>query len=206
MRVLVVTEWCPRYQEVANVSLPNMYEYCARHDYGYHEIKLTNEEGFHYKKHEFFKEVFEKGVYDLVWYKDIDSMITNLSVPIESFIDDEHDLFICGDDIFGINGGSLIIKNNIGGRFVNEFILRERGDFNNEQEVMEHYKEELQACSYMKILPHPSINSYPYKEYPELKQVTREQGNWHEGDFLLHCPALPYEKRAEILRNAKIVR
>jgi hypothetical protein len=58
----------------------------------------------------------------------------------------------------------------------------------------------------MKILPHPSLNSYPYEHYPEFKNVTHEQGNWEEGDFLLHCPALPYEKRAEILRNAKITR
>jgi hypothetical protein len=205
MKVCIVTEYCDRYNEIADVSLPNMIEYGTRHDYCHYLIKLSNDEGFHYKKHEHFKKLFETGI-DLIFYKDIDSIITNLSVPIESFIDDEHSLFICGDDIFGINGGSLIIKNDMYGQFVNNYILSKREYFNNEQEVMEHYKIPLQAVGCMKILPHPSINSYPYKEYPELKQVTREEGNWHEGDFLLHCPALPYEKRAEILRNAKITR
>lgn len=206
MKVLIITEYCPRYQEVADVSLPNMYEYAKRHGYDVHEIKLSNEEGFHYKKHEFFRDVFLKSDYDLCWYKDIDSIITNLTIPIEVFVDGKHSLFICNDDIMGINGGSLIIKNNDEGWLVNEFILRKRYKFNNEQEVMEFYKEQLQFLYYMKILPHPSINSYPYPAYPELKPATEEQGNWREGNFLLHCPALPYEKRAEILRNAKIIK
>jgi hypothetical protein len=206
MKVLVVTEWCPRYQEVADVSLPNMYEYAKIHGYDVHEIKLSNEEGFHYKKHEFFKEIFKKDEYALIFYRDIDAMQTNLSVPIESFIDDEHDLFICGDDIFGINGGSLIIKNTEGGKKVNDFILFHRGRINNEQEVMEFYKEKLQELGWMKILPHPSINSYPYKEYPELEMVSAEKGNWEEGQFLCHVPALEYSRRTEILRNLKIIR
>jgi hypothetical protein len=205
MKVLVVTEWCPRYQEVADVSLPNMYEYAERHGYSVHEIKLTNDEGFHYKKNEAFVDLFDS--YDLIFYKDIDSMITDLSRPIESFIDDEHDLFICKDDIFGINGGSLIIKNTDGGIWVNEFILGERENFNNEQEVMNWaFHNATSFIPHVKILPHPSINSYPYEAYPELKMVTEQEGCWKEGNFLLHVPALPYEKRAEILRNAKITR
>ncbi len=206
MKVLICTEWCPRYQEVADVSLPNLYEYAKIHGYDVREIKLTNEEGFHYKKNEFFKDVMGRTHYDLIFYKDIDSIITNMTIPITDFIDDEHSLFICHDDIMGINGGSLIIKNDKNGEWVNWFILLERGKFNNEQEVMEYHKEALQALGFMKILPHPSINSYPYNEYPELEMVSAEKGNWEVGQFLLHCPALPYEKRAEILRNAKIVR
>ena len=206
MRILVCTEWCPRYQEVADVSLPNMYEYCARHDYGYHEIKLSNEEGFHYKKHEFFQEIFKERIYDLIFYKDIDSIITDLTRPIESFIDDEHDLFICKDDIFGINGGSLIIKNTPEGRVLNEEILSQADYFNNEQEVMNVLIGYKQWNQFVKILPHPSINSYPYNEYPELKMVSEQEGNWCEGNFLCHVPALPYERRAEVLRNLKIVR
>lgn len=206
MKVLIVTEWCDRYKEVADVSLPNMLEYCGRYHYDYREIKLTNEEGFHYKKHEFFKAMFDNDSYDLIFYKDIDSVITNMTIPIESFVDDEHSLFICHDDIMGINGGSLIIKNNDDGWLVNEFILRNRHRFNNEQEVMEYHKEGLQKRGFMKILPHPSINSYPYDAYPELKPATEAEGNWVEGNFLLHCPALPYEKRAEILRKAKIIK
>ena len=206
MKTLIVTEWCPRYQEVADVALPNMYEYAQIHGYDCHEIKMSNEDRFHYKKHEVFKEVFEKDEYGLIFYRDIDAIITNLSVPIETFIDDVHGLFICEDSLVGVNGGSLIIKNNDKGKWVNDFILSEREKFNNEQVVMEYYKNSLQKTGYMKILPYPSINSYPYEMYPEFQDRLHEQSNWKEGHFLLHTPALPYEKRAEVLRNAKIIR
>lgn len=205
MKVAVVTSTSPNRKDIFDVSYPNMKEYCNKH--GYIPIVIHLEDGgWHYKKHETFNDLFHKG-YDLIWYRDDDSVITNMTIPIESFIDDQHELFICEDDIMGINGGSLIIKNNNGGKWVNDFILSHKKDFNNEQEVMEYYKDELFLLGYMKILPHPSINSYPYEMYPELDQATpHEKGNWREGDFLLHCPALPYEKRAEILRKAKIIK
>ncbi len=205
-KVLIVTEWCPRYQEVADVSLPNMYEYAQLHGYDCHEIKMSNEDRFHYKKHELFKDIIGRTDYNLIFYKDIDSVITNLSVPIETFIDDEHSLFICEDSLVGVNGGSLIIKNNKGGKRINDFILSERENYNNEQVVMEHFKKELQEWGWMKILPYPAINSYPYEMYPEFQDRLHEQSNWKEGHFLLHTPALPYEKRAEVLRSAKIIR
>ncbi|HEY6435055.1 MAG TPA: hypothetical protein VIY47_00570 [Ignavibacteriaceae bacterium] len=203
MKVLIVTMLCDRYNGIAEVSLPNMLEYCQRHSYYDAVIKLSDEEGFHYKKHEFFDEVFKTDV-DLIFYKDIDSVITNLTVPIENFVDSEHDVFVT-KDMMGYNGGSLIIKNTEGGRWVNDFILSQRDNFNNEQEVMDKYFDEF--TKNVKVLSHPSINSYDYSAYSEFPNIRgREEGHWHEGDFLLHTPALTYEHRATILKNAKITR
>lgn len=204
MRVLVVTTWCDRYKGIADVSLPNLFAYCDLHSYLPAVIKLDESEGFHYKKHEFFKEALG-GHSHIIFYKDIDTKITNLSIPIESFIDDEHDLFIT-KDFGGINGGSLILKNTEGGRRVNYFILSQRNEFNNEQEVIDHFINDPAFSPFVKILPHPSINSYPYEHYKEFKDVTHEQGQWQEGDFLIHTPALELSKRAEILKNAKVIK
>jgi len=57
-RIAVVTMTCPRYSGIAEVSLPNMKEYCDIHGYLNSVIQLPETEGFHYKKHEFFKEAF----------------------------------------------------------------------------------------------------------------------------------------------------
>lgn len=202
MKVLIVTMLCDRYNGIAEVSLPNMLEYCQRHSYYDAVIKLSDEEGFHYKKHEFFNEVFKTDV-DLIYYRDIDSLFTNLTVPIENFVDSEHDVFVT-KDMMGYNGGSIIIKNTECGRWVNDFILSQRENFNNEQEVMDKYFDEF--TKNVKVLQHPSINSYSYENYKEFSGVTHEQGNWQEGDFLLHTPALPFEKRAEILKSVKVIR
>lgn len=203
MKILVVTEYSDRYQEIANISIPNAKEYCAKHNYRFHVIKLEDGD-FHYRKHEYFKEAFKNGC-DLIAYRDIDAMFTNLTIPYESFINYNHDLFIT-KDFGGINGGSLIIKNTKGGQWVNDFILSQREKFNNEQEVMEHFITSPEFSQYVKLCGHPSFNSYQYEHYPEFKNVTHEQGQWQEGDFLLHTPALPLEKRAEILKNINIIR
>lgn len=203
--IAVVTMTCPRYSEIAEISLKNMAEYCELHGYLNSVITLPEIEGFHYKKHEFFREAFKTDV-QAIWYKDIDSVITNLNIPIEAFLTKEYDLFITKDTM-GINGGSLIIKNSEGGRIVNDAILNLRDKFNNEQEVMNWLIDDPQWNQYVKILSHPSINSYDYSQYEELKHITkREDGNWHENDFLIHTPALPFETRANILKNVKITR
>lgn len=204
-KIAVVTMSCPRYSEIAKVSLENMKEYCDKHGYLQSVITLPETERFHYKKHEFFKEAFKTDV-QAIFYKDIDTVITNMNIPIEAFLTKEYDLFITKDTM-GINGGSLIIKNSEGGRMVNDAILNLRDKFNNEQEVMNWLINEPQWNQYVKILSHPSINSYDYSAYQELAHITqRHEGHHHEGDFILHTPALPFEKRAEILRNVKIIK
>lgn len=204
-RIAVVTMTCPRYSGIAEVSLPNMKEYCDIHGYLNSVIQLPETEGFHYKKHEFFKEAFKTDI-QAIFYKDIDTVITNMTIPLDAFISDDHDLMIT-KDVGGINGGSLIIKNSEGGRWVNDFILTHRHEFNNEQEVIDHYIDDPEFSKFVKILPHPSINSYKYSAYPELTHITdRHEGNWHEGDFLLHTPALSFEQRIEILKTAKIIK
>lgn len=204
-KIAVVTMTCPRYNAIAEVSLPNMLEYTERHGYFQSVISLPETEGFHYKKHEFFREAFKTDI-QAIFYKDIDTVITNMNIPIDAFISDEHDLMIT-KDVGGVNGGSLIIKNSEGGRWVNDFILSHRNEFNNEQEVIDHYIDDPEFSKYVKILSHPSINSYRYDAYPELTHITkREEGNWHEGDFLLHTPALDLLSRANVLKKAHIKR
>ena len=48
-----------------------------------------------------------------------------------------------------------------------------------------------------KFLPHPSINSYLYREYGENRPQT--EGQWFKGDFLLHLPGLPLSRRLAIV-------
>jgi len=141
---------------------------------------------------------------DAIAYFDIDALLTNLSVPIEKFLDETNDLFITRD-VGGINGGCLIIKNTDIGEWIVERILAIRNDFNNEQEVIEFLMKSPNFNQWVKALPHPSINSYRMDLYPELKHLTKpEEGMWYEGQFVLHTPALPLEQRASVLRNTKI--
>lgn len=200
MKVVVATMYSPSHQELADLTVPNMKEYAQKHNYDTHEIKIENDK-WEYKKHEEFKELFKQG-YDLIWYKDVDSIITNMTIPITDFIDEDNSFYLTLD-FTELNGGSVIIKNTDYGNRFNEDALSQRTWYQNEQNF---YNSITRRCL-LKVLPHPSINSYNYSLYPECKEyVGREDlGDWQEGNLLLHVPALQMKDRIETLKNAKII-
>lgn len=178
-----------------------MKMYCDKHGYEFYEIKVQDE-GWHYQKHRWFNEMMQKGGVDVFFYLDVDALITNHTIKIESFLDDEHELFLT-KDINEINGGALILKTNIYDNWMNDTILGCIDIYENEQNAINF----LFNCndtfkSLTKILPHPSINSYRYDLYPECKEITKpEQGMWGVGQFILHTPALSFSKRIEVLKE-----
>ncbi len=197
MRVLVYTMYSHEYQQIADVTLPVLKEYCAKHGYDWEIIRLPDHH-WEYAKHEYLKEKMKWGI-DLFWYLDVDALITNQDIKIESFLDDEHEFYITHDG-FELNGGSIIIKNTKMGRLFNDLILWQRKDFDNEQNAINFWAKHLQGI--VKALPHPSINSFDYSLYPEFPDTRgREQGHWHEGDFVFHAPALGLGKRVEVLKS-----
>lgn len=205
MKVCVCTMYSPAYQALADISVPNMEEYAKRHGYGTHIIHVEDEK-WAFKKHEAFKELFDNG-YDLIWYKDVDSIITNLTIPITTFIDDSNSFFITMDAT-ELNGGSVIIKNDSNGRRFNNLILGLRSKYQNEQncynilEGTDNYEDGIM------VLPQQTINSYDHQLYPECDHLVGhpELGDWCPGSLLLHTPALSIKKRVEVLSNAKIVK
>lgn len=200
MKVCVCTMYSPSHQELADLTVPNMKEYAQKHGYDTYEIKVENDQ-WEFKKHGAFTELFNIG-YDLVWYKDVDTMITNMTIPVTDFIDDEHSFFIT-KDWTELNGGSVIIKNDDFGKKYNAFILESKYRYQNEQNAYNDTYENLKHG--IKIIPQHTINAYLYELYPEIGKLTKEEGQWEEGCLLLHTPALQMDKRIEILKNAKIV-
>jgi hypothetical protein len=207
MKVICCTMFSPSHQELADISIPNLEEYCLLHGYEMRIINIENDK-WEYKKHEAFRDYFkELEAGDIVWYKDIDSIITNLSIPITSFIDDYYPFYLT-IDATEFNGGSVIIKNNPAGRKFNAIVLENRDMFENEQNFYNSMPMKIMGMDIMKPIAHPSINSYKYSLYNECPQyVGREDlGDWQPHHLLLHAPALSLEKRAEVLKNAPIIR
>lgn len=206
--IAVVTMFGERYNDVAAVTLPNLYEYCKRHSYIPHVIHLDGDENnYHYKKHEYFQDLMKDKSIEAIWYRDIDCIVTNFKIKVTSFLNNDG-VFYITRDVHELNGGSFILKNNDLGIKFNEEILSSREEYPNEQNAYNAFINSLYFLyGRMVVLKHPSINSYDYslyKEYPNVRSM--EEGNWHLGNFLLHVPALPIEQRIEILKNATIIR
>jgi hypothetical protein len=54
----------------------------------------------------------------------------------------------------------------------------------------------------IKIVPQRTMNSYDYKIYGvEGIDQCGESGQWHEGDFVIHFPALPNTARIQLMKQ-----
>jgi hypothetical protein len=203
MKVAVFTVYNKDYSDIAKVTLPVMERYTQKHGYDFYQMFLKEGTHWAYKKHELFKDAVKFSA-NVFFYLDIDCLITDLNRKVESFLDEEHSLFIT-EDKTEINGGSLILKANKEGMFLNDSILGLKDNFENEQNAMVWLMGDPAFSKHVKLLPHPSINSYLYELYPEYGKLTPEEGQWEPGQFILHTPALGLDKRAEILSSIKVI-
>lgn len=207
MRILVFTQYGDNYRGIAEITTPVMRQYCDRHGYLFEELILdgTGDE-YYYKKHEFIRDVFDEDKADAVFYLDCDAIITNHTMRLEDFIPYGAS-FLITEHAGELNGGVIFVRKTNRGNDVNNFILAHRNKFENEQNVLNHYKSELLYANEMNVRPHPSFNSLDYSQYVEFPNIRKpEEGHWVEGCFILHTPALSISSRIEVLKNAKITR
>jgi hypothetical protein len=202
-KIALLTIYTDEFQPLANIVLPNMMDYCSKHNYTLYAFNVNSIESG-YKKIEKILSVIEE--VDAMLCLDLDTFITNHNITVGSFLDDEHDFYIC-KDVNGINAGSFIVKNTAWARKFLRLIHDHRVVYENEQNAIEYLiiKEDK-----VKILPHPSINSYIYELYKPgwgvigdriISKPSHEEGDWRNSDFILHLPGMTLDKRVEILNR-----
>lgn len=202
MKIALVTVYDKNYEEIAAITRPVMEEYCQRHRYEftpYHKGASFK----YYEKIKIFKSLFEYTDTQIIFYLDIDCLISNITQKIEYYLDDTNLLYVCRD-FTEINFGSCIIVKSEWTRWFIDEVLSLENQLQNEQNCINLLYKGVNSNNYIKLLNHPSINSYDYSLYAECSHIRgREEGHWHEGDFILHVPALDLKRRAEVLSNAK---
>lgn len=204
-KIAITISYTKNWKELAEITIPNTAEYCTRH--GYSLFVTVEEEYDKYTGLEKLRNI--KTLlphFDVVFSMDCDSIITNHNRMIEDYINGEGDFFVAE----GLNCGVFAIKNTT---FGTSFIHYATGLISSrechcEQDCLEKYMDKHPSNNNIRILPHPSINSYMSELYPEIPQpVTEEQGQWVAGkSFICHLPAMGINKRAEIMRTIKITK
>lgn len=208
MKAAVITTQSESWQDLSEIVIPVMRAYCDKQ--GYEFIVHHIPPAFEFYKINALITTLELLEYDLVLCLDLDILITNHNIRFETFIDPDHDFYIT-QDINEINVGSVIVKRTDWTRWFLQEILGSYAE--NEQNALKPFM----GHSKVKILGHPSINSYPYDEYapnwgliPDRTPLldiedkpTHEQGNWQPGDFIAHLPGLTNARRIEIFNRLK---
>jgi hypothetical protein len=196
MTAAVYIYYTPAWQELADIVLPKVEQYCYIHKFGDLSIQSAVDENWSFNKMNYLYGLLKHDL-DFIWILDLDTLITNPEIKFTDFTDNEHDIFIC-KDINGINAGSWIIRNTEASR---NFVITIVNNFDapHEQILMNKYLHMVKV----KYLPHPSINSYDYRLYNHfgLAVPAHDQGQWQPGDLLLHLPGLSLEKRIQVFKE-----
>jgi len=203
--------------DIAKITTPNIVNYCRKHDYSWN-IQCIGEPYDAFEKIRQIQGIFERNEADVVMSMDCDALITNYTIRIEDFIEgDERNFFFVCRDYNGINTGTFLIT-KYGGqtKFLNYLLsLKDKNIImGGKSFICSCEQDALNIVMYMynglpyskvKVLSHPSINSYMYELYPEIPPQTHEQGQWQEGDFILHLPGIGMGQRKQILSNTKVI-
>lgn len=213
MTVVVSYIYGENYSELAELTVPILIKYCEKHKYACHikQVKPNTDGSYDYIRIQEARKLIED--YNYVFMLEGDMMVTNMSVPVTDFIDEENHFFLCKDRN-DYNGGSFIVKQSDWSRawlnFVNS--QQEKGKYKTEQNVFEF------CCSFtsnVKTLDHPTINSIDYSLYApsygkigykegEVVEIpTEAEGNWNRNHLLLHLPGKTLSERIEIFKKVK---
>lgn len=199
--IRILQHYTPNFKPLIDISKPIHEEYCRVHGYSFH-LKEVPEYGVYdgLDKLSQILEVCEDG--DIALVMDADAIISNLNITVESFLKDGKDWYLSE----GLNMGVFIVRiTSINVKAINEIMDEVKAKiFYCEQDAMIiHHKFLPNLC----IKQHPCFNSYLSGFYTEIKQpVSEQQGQWVEGSFILHLPALPLHQRLNIMKSIKITR
>ncbi len=188
--IYVLVHYTDSFKPLINISRPILEEYCNAHDYVL-SIRQVDQYAKYtgIEKLQHIDDVLRMG--DVALVLDADVLLTNLYIKVESFIDSEHDLYLAG----GCNAGVFICRKTPKFKSFLVDCIKQiyLGNYDCEQPYFEEKAKE--GDEMIKVLPHPSINSYLCNLYPEHGNTTSEQGCWEVGHFVCHIPAQSMDKR-----------
>ena len=85
MKISLLTFYTNEYQSLADLTVRNRNEWCARHGY-HHEIKVGPYKGLPYYAYDrlvYLRDMLVPGGPDIVWTLNVQAVITNLARPLE---------------------------------------------------------------------------------------------------------------------------
>lgn len=208
MKIAIVSLYDINFREFVQTTLfTNHIEYCERHGYNLITPEVDFNENKGWEAIKFLLETLPK--YDWVWFVGPDTLVTNHTIRIEDKIDDDYH-FIIASDPNGPNAHSYLVRNSKEGREWLEFIWTKRFDeyyWNHpwaDNKVIHDFHTQKPWSDYIKVEKQKYMNSYLYQEvWGNHFGQAGVEGQWSDGDWLLHMPGTEHDKRVWIVENWK---
>lgn len=194
LNVAVLTAHDQNQADLAALSTPNKAAYCARHAYTF----IERTDGFApsrpaaWSKIRFLKEALRH--HDWVFWSDADSLIMNGAIRLEEFVDDSYDLILTHEDlgqgVYNANTGQMLIRHGKWStRFLDD-VWSQRQFIHDrlwENRAAIHLLWSRDLSRHVAMVTQRRFNSY--------------QGNYRDGDFILHLAGMPHEQRLLLMRR-----
>lgn len=201
----------PDWNPLADLVVPILQEYSDRHGYelvvskGGHS--LHPDWAFPMQKTALFRDLLVSSKSEFLWCLDIDTMITNLTIPVSQFVDGrflsrKKDIYMC-NDLNGLNGGSYLVRNTNFSESWLSSILSLETVATSENHAMWLLNERKAFRDATQVLPHPTINSIPYHLYPSLGRKQASEGQWEPGHLLAHLPGMTPQDRFKTFSSSE---
>lgn len=178
----------------------NKLLYCDRHDFSWNNKFIASYDKIGFEKIRLVKDILPFN--EWVWCTGTDSLITNFTNNLSELTNTDAS-FIITSDRNGINADSFLIKNDAVGRFIIDWSLENEHWLASEQEGFARLFGQLEPTMLgwrhvegglaptIKMVPQRAMNSYNYNLYPNPEESFDKlgtDGNWQEGDLLIHWP------------------
>jgi len=190
----------PEFDTIRDLVLPQRNEYCKRHGYQHWYHYGTNYESDCYyaiQRLIYVHDRFSCERADVAWILNLAAVITDMAreIPVSYGV-------AITRDPNGLNAGSMILHRSDLLLEWLECMIEESINtthvFREQHAIQQAERSPLWSDLY-NVLPHPSINQYPYHEYSWPIDSSQ---NWNPGDFVIHFPGLLLPKRIELIRKA----
>lgn len=199
---------------MADLTIPNKSEYCIRHGYSFIQETFTAERHWFpgWDRIPCLIRLLKSDLFDWIWWLGCDCLITNLTIKVESLLDDTAGIIIA-TDANEIQMDSFFIQKGHRGMELLEHVWNTRdqslGPWFEQSNLMHHmYRDPYKYI--VKIVPQRLMNSMQYDLYPDYYVNPRfisktdcigTDGEWRPGDFVFHVPGRPLETKLRVLRE-----
>lgn len=111
-RIAIVTLFDSNYRDLANIAIPNISDYARKHGYDvvFFDETIDTTRPPQWSKIKAVEYVLNE--YDWVWWLDIDALIANEDIKLESIIDEQYDLIFTANKYSVISNGSSFYRNS----------------------------------------------------------------------------------------------
>lgn len=112
-KIAIVTLFDSGYMDISKYSIQNKLAYSRKYgyDFYYFDEYLDKAKSFNYNKMLVVRNILDTGKYEWVWWVNIDSVILNFGIGLDSIIDDGYELIFTKNCNNVITSGSCFFKN-----------------------------------------------------------------------------------------------